>query len=885
MSHKHIIVIGGGFAGVNAAIHLIRARQDEFQLTLIDPTPEAGRGIAYSTALPGHLINGPAKLFSLYPSEPDHLVKWLDAHAATLGWSLPAGVGFPDAFVPRWVYGDYVRDEFARALADAAGRVTYKQIRSRAIDLAERGGHYTVATADGGHVTGDTVILATGLFPKLAKHGYPVSRELKQSPALIGDIWNEANWRGVAEAKSLLIVGSSLTALDAMISAEAHGFRGTFTVMSRHDLLVQTRREVAPWPDLLDPANLPMTVRELLRAVQPVRRKLRDEGGDWQRLPGAIRPHLPTLWANASARERRRFIRHVRRFWEVSLHRAAPEAGKALERIVSQDRLNRLAGQIEFASLQPGGKVEVQWRPSGASATRRNEFDRIVNANGFEFDWARIDDPLIRNLLDRGHVQRHSTGFGIEANPLNGAVRLASGEYSSQLFAVGHPLRGASWESNAIGEQTLEAVATARFIGNTPSLAAAGQEPESLQSTLARLRERAPAADRAGQYDPRNIADLHRHGLTALAVPRSHGGADLPLSQVAPLIGQIAAADPSTALIVLMQTLHHRAIQTSHTWPRHIADTVFNAAVKDGALINALRVEPALGSPVRGGIPATKARRTEQGWRLSGHKLYSTGAPGLTWGIVWGATDEAEPRIGEFLVPLSAPGVKIVDTWDHLGLRASGSHDVIFEDVLIPHDHAVDLRTPLQWQQQDIGLSAWLPVMLSALYDGVARAARDWTLPWIRERNPSNLKGSLADLPRFQSAIGEIDAWLQTNALLIEQAAAAVDRQATQAGTALGIQPALIKYTVTQNAIAAVEKALSLLGNHALTRSNPLERHYRDVLCSRVHQPQNDLILEGAGRAALLAPTAPTAPATPPVPAADGSPIHADRREEVVTNG
>lgn len=366
------------------------------------------------------------------------------------------------------------------------------------------------------------------------------------------------------------------------------------------------------------------------------------------------------------------------------------------------------------------------------------------------------------------------------------------------------------------------------------------------RTLLPRLAERAPAADREGRFSFDNIADLHQAGLTALVVPAAYGGSDASFDEVIEVIGLVAQGDPSTALVLLMQTLHHRAIQANDTWPQDIQAMVFKAAVERGALINALRVEPELGSPVRGGKPATTAVKVDGGWLISGRKLYSTGSPGLTWGIVWGAADEPQGRIGEFLVPLDAPGVRIEPTWDHLGLRASGSHDVVFERVWIADDHAVDLRTPDEWKRQEIGLNAWLPVMLGALYDGVARAARDWLLGWLNARVPSNLGKPLSQVPRIRHAVGEIEAWLQANAALLQLA-----RQRIGQGAALPLDPALLKYTVTSNAIAAVEKAVSLIGNHGLTHANPLQRHYRDVLCSRVHQPQNDLILEGSGQLAL----------------------------------
>jgi alkylation response protein AidB-like acyl-CoA dehydrogenase len=286
---------------------------------------------------------------------------------------------------------------------------------------------------------------------------------------------------------------------------------------------------------------------------------------------------------------------------------------------------------------------------------------------------------------------------------------------------------------------------------------------------------------------------------------------------------------------------------------------VFATALNEGALINALRVEPDLGTPARGGLPATVATRVGNRWRIRGRKLYSTGSPALRWLSVWGRTDEAEPRVGIFLVPRplpETPGIRIEETWNHLGLRASGSHDVILEDVEIPLDHAVDIRPASEWAahsaaQADTGAQldqqAWMNVLLGSLYDAVAQAARDWLIQFLNTRAPANLGGPLATLPRMQEVVGEVAAALQTNRVLLDHAAEAAD-----AGAPLSItESGLLKYTVTTNAIRAVELALQVSGNHGLSRHNPLERHYRDVLCSRNHTPQNDSILLAAGRTAL----------------------------------
>ena len=359
--------------------------------------------------------------------------------------------------------------------------------------------------------------------------------------------------------------------------------------------------------------------------------------------------------------------------------------------------------------------------------------------------------------------------------------------------------------------------------------------------------ERAPLHDRAASFPFENFQELFDAGLLALPVPKAIGGGGGSVADAARVVGLVAAADAATGLVLAMHYIHHLVIAKNGHWPPRLAEKVGRDAIQDIALINALRVEPDLGSPARGGLPATIARRTPEGWRISGRKIYSTGAPILKWMTVWAKTDEPDVRVGLFLVPARSDGIRIVETWDHLGLRASGSHDVVFDDVLIPPDNEIDVRPPAAWGPPDVAQATIQAVLVGAVYDGVARAARDWLIDFLKTRVPSSLGAPLSTLPRAQEIVGGIEAKLAVNARLLNSFARDLDEDA-----ALSVSEGnIIKLTVTNNAVAAVEDALSLTSNHGLTRTNPLERHYRDVLCGRVHTPQDDSTRIAAGRRSL----------------------------------
>jgi alkylation response protein AidB-like acyl-CoA dehydrogenase len=320
----------------------------------------------------------------------------------------------------------------------------------------------------------------------------------------------------------------------------------------------------------------------------------------------------------------------------------------------------------------------------------------------------------------------------------------------------------------------------------------------------------------------------------------------------------IGAADASVALIWVMHLVHLSLVESpGFGLAAETREAMIRSSLEGPALMNALRVEPELGTPARGGVPGTTAFPTDGGWRLSGHKMYCTGSYGLRWLLVTGATAAAEAgqaRLGTFIVDGRSPGIEIRETWDHLGLRASSSHDMLLSDVFVPTGWTGPLEPSATASPsgRDPVAVAEMTVLLVSVYLGVAVAARDRLVEYLHERVPSNLGAPLASLPRFQQAVGEIEISLASARRLLDGLAEDLDRGGDREQSAAE-DAGPVKTAVCRAVIHACEQAVALTGNPGLSRHMPLQRHLRDALCSRVHSPQDDTIALNAGRRRLAA--------------------------------
>ncbi|MCM2452630.1 acyl-CoA dehydrogenase family protein [Agrobacterium vitis] len=363
-----------------------------------------------------------------------------------------------------------------------------------------------------------------------------------------------------------------------------------------------------------------------------------------------------------------------------------------------------------------------------------------------------------------------------------------------------------------------------------------------LDATVRIVAKAAPDADRSGQFPWAGIRAVHESGLLESTVATRYGGKGGTLYDAAQILAALGRGDPSVALISAMTIFNHLGQALRNHWPEDLYQRLLAEAKQRPLLLNAARVEPELGSPARGGLPATRARRTATGWSITGRKRFVTGAHGLTHFLGWAHTDETPTRVGTFVVPNGLPGISVIENWNSLGMRATGSHDVDYSDVEIPLENVLDL-TGTEIAQQDNRGHAAITLALTAIYLGVAEAAQAAFNHFAHDRVPTNLGHPIARTERFITLSGEID-------LLVGGARQIIfDALLHGQGDAERLMRA--RLIAGRQLRSAVEIAVRGIGNPGLNADIGLERHFRDIQAVLVHAPQEDTSLSILGRAAF----------------------------------
>jgi len=451
-ARRTVAVIGGGFTGGLFALKLSAARPD-WTVLLIEPKSRLGRGLAYGACANHHVLNVPVSRMEV-GLEPD-FTSWLCGRPALLQEGLEeSGGALLDAFVPRYLFGDYL-EQLLNAAISGAGGLRRISGEAMALSAAPR----QVVLDDGRVIPADMVVIATGNLP-------PISPSwANASGRVIADPWAPEALENIGTSDRVLLVGTGLTMIDVLLSLQAKGYRGDLHAASRHGLLPQPHRAGGRWRPVLragiSPKEALWTVRAHIREAE--RRQV-----PWQRVFDAIRPAVASVWHAWSIGQKAQFLRHLRAIWDVHRHRMASRVARRVEHWIAEGRLRVSAARI--LSLVDEGETAVATLKPRGGGQQRLHVDWVINCTGPQLDLRRAGNPLLDNLQRLGVACSDPLGLGLES--VDCALRASNGAVSNWLYALGPLTRPAWWEIVAVPEINAQVDRLVRKLAQSPGQSA-----------------------------------------------------------------------------------------------------------------------------------------------------------------------------------------------------------------------------------------------------------------------------------------------------------------------------------------------------------------------------------------------------------------------------
>jgi len=440
MGKATVAIVGGGFSGTVAAIRLLTATHDGSpslpfgsRVVLVEPG-RAGEGLAYRAGPDCWRLNVPADRMSAFPERPGDFLEWARARNPLVSGS---------DFLPRAWYGDYLAERLDLARRRSPRWLAFEQVRARAIGIDVASGSARLSLSNGETLEADRVLLTLGNAPNAAR--------LRNAPQVVDDAWN-LNWmdRLPTYVPRVLLVGTGLTMIDQVLAIAQRRPDARVMAISRHGLLPLPHEDELPRPAPKYDAQSLLDRGPLSQRLHLFRAQVEASGGNWRGALQQVREIMPALWRAAPRRLRRRFLRHLRAYWDIHRHRVPRETLARIESLREKRRLEVMAGRIIGTRPINRGTV-VTWRPRGSDRLVEELVDVVVNVTGPDGNPRNSNCPLVQSLVEQGLCEPDGLGLGWGTDPV-GRLFDANGEASKVLYYAGPLLKARHWEAIAVPE-------------------------------------------------------------------------------------------------------------------------------------------------------------------------------------------------------------------------------------------------------------------------------------------------------------------------------------------------------------------------------------------------------------------------------------------------
>ena len=470
-----VAIIGGGFSGALVLANMIKAAEGALIIEWFEPNA-LGEGVAYGTKDAIHLLNVCAERMGAFVGKPKHFYEWLGSEAGKIALSdlWPNHEVTGDSYVPRIIYGAYIKHIVQEALEEARTKQIVVNIHAASVADAQLHNPDTQQLTLYYHEAGkahelevDAAVLAIGNLPPRS-HGFQTGLMVGKGN-YIDDVWNTApehifpnHVNELSADSELVIVGTGLTMVDTVLTLKARGYKGRITAISRKGTIpnVHVHSKAYPaWEWVHSPQYAPRTALGLLARLKQEVSKAASAGYSWQSVVDSLRPVTQTLWKQLDVGEKRKFLSRLSTFWNIHRHRMSSEIHNEIRSLEQSGTLRIIAGKIYYIGSDKDG-ITVAYRKRGTNRVETIRPTLVLNCTGPEYDIAASDHALLKRLRDRELITVGLLRAGIEITESG----TAKGKAENSLFPVGTLMVGELLECTAVPELREQTQVVARLV-------------------------------------------------------------------------------------------------------------------------------------------------------------------------------------------------------------------------------------------------------------------------------------------------------------------------------------------------------------------------------------------------------------------------------------
>jgi uncharacterized NAD(P)/FAD-binding protein YdhS len=444
---SRVAIIGGGYTGAIIAKLLVeRGFREIDEVTVFEPRDQLGCGLAYDAQNIDVRLNVAAHRMRAIPGAPTAFLDWLQT-SGTLTVD-PQAITPEGIFARRRDFGRFMQAQLAPFLDSGAIRHVRQAVRT----VDRQNEQWRITGSSGDTILADILILATGHPP--ASRPAALDRLNPLTAARVSDVFAPNAFNGIGNSDPILIVGSGLTAIDALSRLNAIGHNGNVTLLSRTGLIPRPHAGggFSPFGDFRSTELA--SARKLLAKVRATIADAQAQGIPWQSVFDALRQHAQELWQGLPTGERQKFLRRLRRFYDVHRYRMPPQGAAILELGLDTGRVRVERGDLTSIAQDGQSLLAAIETRNGSTEVRCR---RILLATGPESRSYAIHQRFLLGMHRDGLIQSDPFALGLACDTV-GRTLTVTGAPNTSLFIAGPPARPALGELTGVPEIAAQAV-------------------------------------------------------------------------------------------------------------------------------------------------------------------------------------------------------------------------------------------------------------------------------------------------------------------------------------------------------------------------------------------------------------------------------------------